>query len=143
VGAVKGAFGQLQKKSHLMEATDWSREMSISGTLKSNWFIQFPKTRDTFRPCDWCGSSNFRDLVPHFLGNLVDILTVVMDRGMGPIGSIPPWNASIPVRQDARQDAVQLGGLVGMLFIPTTLVLWSCDQSSWDEVKVTKAEIDG
>jgi hypothetical protein len=90
-----------------MEATDWSREMSISWTLKSNWFIQFPKTRDTFRPCDWCGSSNFRDFVPHFFGNLVDILTVVMDCGMGPIGSIPPWNASIPVRQDARQDAVQ------------------------------------
>jgi len=62
---------------------------------------------------------------------------------MGPIGSIPPWNASIPVRQDAREDAVQLGGLVGMLFIPTTLDLWSCDQSSRDEVKVTKAEIDG
>jgi hypothetical protein len=30
-----------------------------------------------------------------------------------------------------------------MLFIPTTLDLWSCDQSSRDEVKVTKAEIDG
>jgi hypothetical protein len=37
---------------------------------------------------------------------------------MGPIGSIPTRNALIPV----RQDAVQLGGLVGMLFIPTT---WS------------------
>lgn len=39
------------------------------------------------------------------------------------------------VRQDAREDAVQLEGLVGMLFIPTTLDLWSCDQSSRDEVK--------
>jgi hypothetical protein len=29
-GAVKGAFGQLEKKSHLMEATDWSREISLS-----------------------------------------------------------------------------------------------------------------
>jgi len=26
----KGAFGQLKKKSHLMEATDWSREISQS-----------------------------------------------------------------------------------------------------------------
>jgi hypothetical protein len=26
----KGAFGQLKKKSHLMEATDWSREISLS-----------------------------------------------------------------------------------------------------------------
>jgi hypothetical protein len=47
------------------------------------------------------------------------------------------------VRQDAREDAVQLEGLVGMLFIPTTLDLWSCDQSRdrWMKSHIVQTKI--